>query len=98
MTDEAKLRKQQDRGERAQRVLENELVQEAFDEIEKTIMQAWKDSPADAEKERYNAYLMYRLFNNFRSHFDHIVRTGEAANNELLQIKDPSKLRRMING
>lgn len=98
MTDEVKLRQQADRGERAKRVLENELVKEAFESMEKTIMDAWRLSAADEDGARNNAYLMYRLLQNLKQQFAHMVATGEAANKQLLQINDPSKIRRMISG
>lgn len=98
MADEAKLRLQQNRGERAKRLLENDLILDAFQKIEAEIMAAWKGSAADDEKGRYNAYLMFRLLQNFKQQFTHAVATGEAAGKQLLQIKDPSKLKRIFNG
>lgn len=96
MTDESKLLRQQDRGHRAKRVLENDLVVGAFEKIEAEIDAAWKNSAADDEKARYNAYLMHRLLQNFKQQFRHAVTTGEAAGKELLRLKDPSKVRRMM--
>ena len=98
MSDEHELKRQADRGDRAKRLLENELINEAFDKIESEIMDAWRNSPADAEQERYNAYLMYRLLMNFKGQFKQAVAHGEAASKQLLQIRDPSKFKRMING
>jgi hypothetical protein len=96
--DEGKLRAQQSRADRAKRLLDDELIQEAFDKIEREIDQSWKNSPADAERERYNAYLMYRLLQNFKGHFTALVATGEHARKQLLQIEQENMLKRMIHG
>lgn len=98
MTDEAKLRQQVDRGERAKRVLENELVIEAFEKLEQTIVDSWKGSRADEEKQRDNAYVMYRLLQNFKQQFKAAITNGEVARKELLRIQDESKLKRVIHG
>jgi hypothetical protein len=41
---------------------------------------------------------MFRLLQNFKEQFTRAVTTGEAANKELLTIRDPSKIRRMMHG
>lgn len=94
MTDESKARTQMDRGERANRILAEPLVKEAFDKIRAEIIEAWENSAADDERGRHNAYLLQRLLRNFESHFKQIVRTGEAAKRELLEIEKESKLKR----
>ncbi len=96
MADEHKLRRQAERARRAQDIMEDELVQEAFAELEKTIDTAWKTSIGDEREQRENAYIMYRLLQQFRSHFGQIINTGEHARKQLLELKDPSKLRRMM--
>lgn len=96
--DEGKLRQQLDRAERAKRILGNELVKEAFEAIEKTILDAWKNSAADEDRERNNAYLMHRLLQNFKQQFTAAVANGKVAQKELLRVNDPSKLTRMIHG
>lgn len=94
--DEAKLKRQQDRASRAQRILDDELFKGAFENIEQTIVDSWKESRADEEKQRYNAYIMHRLLQNLREQFTRAIVTGQAAKKELLTIKEPSKLRRLI--
>lgn len=96
MTDEAKLRQQQARGDRARRILDDELVREAFEKIEAAIVEGWKGSASHEEEQRRNAYLMHRLFQNFRAEFTRAVTTGAAAGKELLRIQEASKLQRMI--
>lgn len=98
MIDESKLRAQQNRGLQAKRLMENPFITEAFAALEKTILDAWKESPADDDKGRYNAYLMYRLFKNLRHQFEYAITTGEVAKKELLRTKNKSRFRRIVNG
>ena len=93
--DEAKLRRSLARGDRARRLIEDELVVEALDTIEKQLIQAWQESRADEEEQRRNAYLMQRLLKNFREHFQKLVRDGDASGKELLRLRDPSALSRL---
>ena len=79
---------QADRGDRAKRLLENELLKEAFDEIERVIEEGWKDSAGHEHEQRQNAYLMHRLLQNFKGHFEQLVRTGDHARKELLKLKE----------
>lgn len=98
MTDEYKLRQQETRGKNAAELMENELIKEAFSTIEATILDAWKGSRKEDEEERNNAYLMFRLLQNFKAQFMQVIGTGKAAQKELLAINDPSKIRRIVNG
>jgi len=93
-----RLNEQATRGDKAKQLLDNELIKDAFDVIEKTILDAWRNSSADQKDERDNAYIMFRLLQNFKEQFKRAIITGNAAKKELLMIKDPSKIRRMING
>lgn len=94
--DEAKLSEQRLRGDAARAILENPLFNEAFDAIEREITTAWKQSPADGERERNNAYLMQRLLANLKEQFKRHVSTGAMAEKELLKLKEKSKIRRLI--
>ena len=88
---EGKLREQAQRASRAKQILENDLVVEAFDLIEKRIYESWQTSSADETTERENAYLMHRLLQNFRTQFTQAIAKGKVADRELLSI---SKIRR----
>lgn len=98
MSDEGRIREQAARGERAKQIVSQDIVQEAFAAIEKTIIDGWKNSAADEGVARENAYIMLRLYQNFRQQFTVAIATGEAAKKELLSINDPSRIRRLISG
>lgn len=87
MADEGKLRVQHDRGERAKRLLENELIVEAFEKIEAEITESWRNSAVDEAEKRHNAYLMGLLLERFKQHFRVIVAGGEKAQIDLLQLE-----------
>lgn len=97
MTDENKLVQKMGRGARAKALLQNDLLQEAFEKLESAIDEGWKNSEADDERVRYNAYIMHRLLKNFKNHFTQIVTKGKHAEKKLLQIRDKSKLRKIVH-
>jgi hypothetical protein len=95
--DENKLNMQAERAAQAKALYQHPFMVEAFDSIEQTILESWKGSAADEGSARDNAYVMYRLLQNLRQKFIVAIATGEAADKQLLQIRDKTKLRRMIN-
>lgn len=97
MTD--KLLKDRARGDNAKRILEDPLVIEFFDKVENAIEDGWKNTIASDKEARNNAYLMHRLFGNFKGAFEMSVRNGEFAKKELLRINDPllSKVKRKLH-
>lgn len=83
-----KWRAQADRGVEAERILNHPMVKEALEEMESNIVERWKNTGAEEDRQRYNAYLMYRLLNNFRDQFEQKIKTGKMAEKKLTQIKD----------
>lgn len=98
MADEGKLREQASRGEHARRIIESELVQEVLAKMDKRILDSIRESAGDESEIRERAYLMFRLLENFKAEFKTMALTGDAASKELLRVKDPPKLMRMLNG
>lgn len=86
------------RGTRAKRILEDDMVVEAFAAIEKEIADGWKDSRAHDEKGRENAYLLHRILGQFKGEFERIVRDGDVAKSVLDRLKQKAKqkIRRVI--
>jgi len=101
MADEGKLQKQAERGERARRLIGDDLFLEAFEKIGAEIRAGWENSGAGDHEGRHNAYLMIRLLKNVRGHFEQIALTGKQARGELLRIdavKESAKKRRQRDG
>lgn len=96
MADEGKLREQVSRGENARRILESELVQEVFKKMDERIVTSIRESVGDESDIRERAYLMLRLLENFKSEFKTMVLTGDAASKELLRVKDPNPVMRIL--
>lgn len=96
MADEGKLREQAARGDRARRILEDDLVKEVLEKVEKRIFEGFRESTGDEQVVRERAYLMLRLLENFKAEFRTMLLTGSQASKELLRLKDPNKLTRMI--
>lgn len=96
-TREGKLRSQSERGRRAKALLENELLLDAFDSIEKALLQAWRESNASEIDGREDVWRSTQLLNNLRKALEQHVISGKTAGKELLQIQDKSKLRKVLN-
>ena len=96
MADEGKLREQASRGEHARRIYESELFTEAAAAIEKELLAAITNSLGDEKEVRERAYLMHRLLQNFKQQFKQAMVTGDVAARDLLRLKEPNKLARMI--
>ena len=97
MADEAKLRRQQERGIRAKELIENELLCEAFDKLENEIVERFKESKASEKELREDAHRSIRLLAHIRGQLEHTMVTGEAAKRELLNISEKSKIRQFLN-
>jgi len=90
----AKLYAKHHRGERAQALLNDPLVKEAFEDLEAFIENGWKKSDANEEEVRERMYLMHRLYGNFKDYFETMVRQGRTATEGLIQMdegKDPKQ-------
>ena len=83
MTDESRLRKQAERGERARVILEDELTQDAFKAIERQLFQEWCETkPHEAEK-REQIYRLHLSHLDYRQMLAGALGTGKAATAEL---------------
>ena len=98
MTDEAKLKEQAFIGRQSKAVLDNPRFAAAFEKIEKFLLDSIPETCVDEQMVREDAYRQVRLLRKLRDVFTREVITGDAAAKELLQLKDPPKLMRMLNG
>lgn len=86
MTDEFKLLRDNDRGARAKSLLENELLTEAFAELEKAYMSAWRSTMIDDTAGREKLFLAVNIVGKVREHINNIVINGKLAATELQEI------------
>lgn len=88
MTDEIKLNKALSRGARAQQVLDNELVKEAYQHIENDLIAAWIGSdPRDTEG-RERCFHMIHANRKHKGFFEGVLQDGKLAEVELKQTLD----------
>jgi hypothetical protein len=73
------------RGERAQLLLRDELLVEAFQIIEQDIFEKWQNSPARDEKGRETLYLQQILLRRLQAQLELVVHTGQVAKATLAQ-------------
>ena len=73
------------RGERARQLLEEPLIVEAFDLIEREYTQAWQDSPARDAEARELLYLSLKNIRKVKAHLTHVMEAGTLAKATLAQ-------------
>lgn len=83
MTDEGQRREEQERGEKAKRVLENEIFQEAKAVLSQNILNELVNTRPEEWKKREHLYRMIHSLNDVVNYMDQIMRTGEMAREQL---------------
>lgn len=85
MTEEITLRRDIERGAKAEAILNDPLVQEAFALIEGHIVSKFKDAPIRDEEGVIKAKQLLHAATLFRRVFEDAVRNGKSAENVLEQ-------------
>ena len=70
-------------GSRAKEVLENEAFVEAFEAIEKEVIEQWTNSPARDQEGREKLWSYLHLLKKVRTHLTSTLETGKLAQIEL---------------
>ena len=83
MSDELDLRKGVERASHAQRLLEDEMLKEAFEAYELALTNAWKDSPESATEAREHAYYAIRALSRVREFLERVIANGVLSKAEL---------------
>ena len=94
MASEDKLRLDQQRGAKAKALLDNELLQEAFRNMESDLMQEWRKTAPEDQQRREDAWRSLKLLENLQGGLKRVVLTGEHSGKELLKIQKPSIFKR----
>ncbi len=82
MTD-TDLMAQQTRGQLSQSLLENELLSEALDAIDKEVMEQWIACPARDHEGKEALWQLIKTSRKFRSILEGYIETGKLASAEL---------------
>lgn len=95
MTDESRLRRQVERGDRARAILEDELTQDAFKAIERQLFEEWCETKPHETEKREQIYRLHLSHLDYRQMLAGALGTGKAAVAELQQ---KGLLRRLRGG
>jgi hypothetical protein len=85
---EDKLQAAISRGARAQALLENQLLQDAFEKLEDDYIAAWKTWPAADAAGRERLWQAVNVLGKVRDHLARIVADGKLAQRELNDLVD----------
>ena len=85
INDEAKLRAEASRGQRAAQLLADELIQEAFALLRERYTAEWAGSPARDSEGREKLWLMLKCLNAVDAHLNEALTTGKMASVQLEQ-------------
>lgn len=70
-------------GDRAREVLENEVFQAVFDDIEREVLDQWTNSPARDEAGREKLWIYLQLLRRVKAQITTTLETGKLAKLEL---------------
>ena len=88
MSDESRLDQAAVEAVRAQELLDNELLGEAFDGLENTYAAAWRATTIDDVAVREKLFLAINIVGKVRDHLAAIVANGKLAKAELKELAE----------
>lgn len=94
MSDEGQLAVATERAQRAQQLLDNELLAEAFKTLEDSYASAWRSTALDDAQGREKLFLAINLVGKVRDHLNAAVANGRLAQAELAEIARTAERRR----
>ena len=86
MTDEFKLGEAVARAARAQKLIDDELLTEAFEGLENAYTAAWRSTAIDDAGAREKLFLAINIVGKVRDHLTGIVTNGKLAQAELKEL------------
>lgn len=87
---------QQTRGQYAQLLLDNDLLKEALDAIEKEVLDQWVECPARDKEGKEALWQLIKTSRKFREILLGYINTGKLATANLKRFEEQSALRRMF--
>jgi hypothetical protein len=94
MTNEIKLDQAVAKGARAEALLDNELLSEAFADLESSYTSAWRATAIDDVTAREKLFLAINIVGKVRDHLAAIVTNGKLAQAELKEIAQAAERRK----
>lgn len=75
------------RAEKAEALLRNELLTEAFDYLERQFIQAWKSSGIGEAEDRERIYQLSQNLEALKGYFQTVVSDGKMAQSQIDEVK-----------
>jgi hypothetical protein len=94
MTDESKLDQAAAKAVRAQELLDNELLSEAFGALEDNYTAAWRGTTIDDLAAREKLFLAINIVGKVRDHLTAVVTNGKLAQAELKELAQTAERRK----
>jgi hypothetical protein len=94
MSDENRLDQAAAKALRAQQLLDNELLSEAFKELEENYTAAWRATTIDDFAAREKLFLAINIVGKVRDHLSAIIANGKLAQAELKELAQTAERRR----
>jgi hypothetical protein len=94
MSDESKLQEAAGKAVRAQELLENELLAEAFSGLEDGYTAAWRATAIDDVNSREKLFLAINVVGKVRDHLTAVVTNGKLAQAELKELAQTAERRK----
>ena len=91
MTDELALNKAAERGARAQRLLEDDLLVEAFETLDRDYSRAWRATAARDTDARERLWQAVQVVAKVRDHLIRVVNGGTLAQRQINELADRKK-------
>lgn len=95
MTDEVKLRQDTDKAARAESLLRNELLTEAYERIEADLIKAWIASEPRDFDGRERCFLAVHANRKHKDYLESVVNNGKLAQAELKQLVETAERKRL---
>jgi hypothetical protein len=96
MTSEADLHDQQGRGQVALQLLENELLNEALDAIDREVMEQWIGCPARDKEGKEALWQLIKTSRKFREVLTGYIDTGKLAAHKLKLYEEEGRIARLF--
>ena len=91
MTDEIALTRATERAARAQRLLEDELLKEALDTLDRDYTRAWRETAARDTDARERLWQACQVVAKVRDHLANVVNGGKLAQRQLNDLAERQK-------
>jgi len=96
VADEFALRQRVERAARAKSLLENDLLNEFFDNVRESLLAVFEKSDLGNDAERRHAREALGILTNIRAQMPAMIAKGDYSAKELLRLEKESKLKRMM--